>query len=373
MRTVTAMPETLPPSDSRRATHLRRPGSRSRSAARTVTCSWLAALDKFRGTASAAEAVRAVGDACWELGHDVDEAPLSDGGEGLLDVLGGPNRTSIVTGPLGAPVDAAWRIEHRTAVIEMARASGLALVGGAERQRPAAPRPRLGTGELIDRALEQGARRIIVGLGGSATTDGGLGALEALRSPARLRDRRAAGGVRRAHPVPRRGRRVRPAEGRHPGAGRAADGAPRTARPPLPATSTASTSPRSTAPARPAAWPAASPRSAAGSCAGFDLVADHVDLERRISAADVVVTGEGHLDAQSLEGKVVGGVCELAATAGRRVVVIVGDAEPDVAARCRRDPASPSWSLVERFGEGRAVRRAAVVHRARRHARRSGR
>ena len=111
---------------------------------------------------------------------------MSDGGEGLLDVLGGANRTTIVTGPLGRPVEAAWRFEHRTAVIEMARASGLALAGGAEGNDPLAATT-AGTGELIARAVEQGARRIIVGLGGSATTDGGLGAVEALPSPARLR------------------------------------------------------------------------------------------------------------------------------------------------------------------------------------------
>ena len=63
---------------------------------------------------------------------------MSDGGEGLLDVLGGPNRTTIVTGPLGQPVEAAWRLARRTAVIEMARASGLALAGGAEGNDPLA-------------------------------------------------------------------------------------------------------------------------------------------------------------------------------------------------------------------------------------------
>ena len=146
----------------------------------------VAALDKFRGTATAAEACAAVGSACWERGHDVDELPMSDGGEGLLEVLGGSNRTSRVAGPLGAPVEAAWRMAQRTAVIEMARASGLELAGGPD-GNDVLQATTTGTGQLIDRALEEGARRIIVGLGGSATTDGGLGALDALRSPARLR------------------------------------------------------------------------------------------------------------------------------------------------------------------------------------------
>ena len=100
----------------------------------------LIALDKFRGTATAHEATAAVGHACWELGLDADEAPMSDGGEGLLDVLGGANRTSVVSGPLGVPVEAAWRLDRRTAVIEMARASGLELAGGSDGNDPLRPR-----------------------------------------------------------------------------------------------------------------------------------------------------------------------------------------------------------------------------------------
>src|SRR3990170_3497503 len=92
----------------------------------------LAALDKFRGTVSARDAVSAVASACWELGFDVDECPMSDGGEGILEVLGGANRTSRVTGPRGTPVEAPWRLHNRTAVIEMALASGLELAGGPD-------------------------------------------------------------------------------------------------------------------------------------------------------------------------------------------------------------------------------------------------
>ena len=89
---------------------------------------------------------------------------------------------------------------------------------------------------------------------------------------------------------------------------------------------------------------------------GFDLVAEHVELDERVAAADVVVTGEGYLDAQSLEGKVVGGVCDLAAGSGRPVVVIVGDADPDVADDLggRPGPGVTVVSLIERYGERRA-------------------
>lgn len=312
----------------------------------------VAAMDKFRGTATAAEAVGAVANACWELSHDVEEVPLSDGGEGLLDVLGGPNRTAVVTGPLGAPVTAAWRMERRTAVIEMARASGLVLAGGAERNRPL-DASTVGTGELIGRALTEGARRIIVGLGGSATTDGGLGALEALRSPARLK----AVEVEIACDVRTRfvdaAAVFAPQKGASP-----AQVALLTARLEQLARRYADEYgvDISEIDGAGAAGGLAGALAAFGGriTPGFDLVAEHVDLEERMAGADVVVTGEGYLDAQSLDGKVVGGVCDMAATAGCRVVVVVGDADSDVAAELGSRPGVSVTSLVAEYGETRA-------------------
>ena len=309
----------------------------------------LAALDKFRGTLTAAEATAAVAAACWELGADCDEAPMSDGGEGLLDVFGGGNRTSVVSGPLGAPVEAPWRIDDRTAVVEMARASGLLLAGGADRNDPLAATTR-GTGELIARAIDQGARTVLVGLGGSATTDGGLGTIEALGSRARLGavDVQVACDVRTrfidaaAVFAPQKGatpaqvrlleaRLRRLAERYRDEYGVAVHDVDGTG----------------------AAGGLAGGLLAVGGrlLPGFQLVADHVDLDERLSAADVVVTGEGYLDAQSLDGKVVGGVCALAAAAEIPAIVIVGDADPD--ARGGLDSCAVV-SLVEQFGERRA-------------------
>jgi glycerate 2-kinase len=312
----------------------------------------LAALDKFRGTLTAAEATAAVAGACWELGTDCDEAPLSDGGEGLLEVFGGGNRTSVVTGPLGSAVEAEWRIDRRTAVIEMARASGLVLAGGADGNDPLAATTR-GTGELIAKAIEQGARTVLVGLGGSATTDGGLGAIEALGSAARLGpvDLQVACDVRTrfvdaaAVFAPQKG--ATPAQVRLLQARlehlaerylaeygtdvRNVDGSG-------------------------AAGGLAGGLLAVGArlLPGFDLVAEHVDLDERLASADVVVTGEGHLDAQSLDGKVVGGICGLASAAGVPVVVIVGDFDGD--ARDILDATGVvAVSLVERYGEQRAL------------------
>ena len=308
----------------------------------------LIALDKFRGTVTAAEATAAVGHACWELGHDADEAPVSDGGEGLLEVLGGANRSAVVTGPLGAPVEAAWRLSGKTAVIEMARASGLALAGGPEGNDPLEATT-FGTGELIDRALEQGARNLVVGLGGSATTDGGLGALQALRSPARLRavDLQVACDVRTtfvdAAAV------FAPQKGASP-----AQVALLTAR--LEGLAERYRTEYGVdvrdLPGSGAAGGLAGGLAAAGGrlVPGFDLVAEQLTLDERLAAADVVVTGEGYLDAQSLDGKVVGGVLDLAAEVGRPVIVIVGDADADVVERL---DGTTVLSLVGRYGESR--------------------
>ena len=264
----------------------------------------LAALDKFRGTASAQEACAAVGHACWELGIECDEAPLGDGGEGTLDVLGGPNRVSTVTGPLGDMIQAEWRLNRDVAVIEMARASGLLVAGGRERNDPIAAST-TGTGELIDQALDAGAKKIIVCLGGSATTDGGYGAVRAIHAPARLKAVEFIVACDVTTPFvdaarvfgPQKGASPRQVEllsgrlervqqiyaeqygvdvGRISGAG--------------------------------AAGGLAGGLAALGATLvpGFDVVAEEIDLEPRVDACDFVITGEGFLDAQSFEGKVVG-------------------------------------------------------------------
>src|SRR5687767_8813088 len=147
----------------------------------------IAAPDKFRGTATAAAVAAAIARGARRAGIDCDEVPVADGGEGTLEALGGSNRTTLVTGPLGDPVTAGWRLSGNVAVIEMALASGLAVVpGGAEGNDPIAASTS-GTGELVAEAVEAGARRVIVGMGGSATTDGGFGALRAMYPLQRLR------------------------------------------------------------------------------------------------------------------------------------------------------------------------------------------
>jgi glycerate kinase len=307
----------------------------------------VAAVDKFRGTATAAEVAAAIGHACWELGHDCIEVPVADGGEGTLEALGGANRTSTVTGPLGDPVEAGWRFHRGTAIIEMARASGLQLVGGRE-GNDAMAASTVGTGELIDQALDLGAKKIIVCLGGSATTDGGLGAVRAIHAPGRLR------GVQLlvacdvttlfvdAAPV------FGPQKGATPSMVKMLVG--RLER-------TAQIYRKefgvdvSTIEGAGAAGGLAGGLAALGGrlVPGFDLVADELDLHDAVAAADLVVTGEGFLDAQSFAGKVVGRVQQMADELGKPVGAVVGDADPAVVGRI------PHAVLAQLFGLDRAL------------------
>ena len=286
----------------------------------------LAAPDKFRGTASAAEIAAAVAGAASAVSATCDRAPMADGGEGTLEALGGPNRTSVVTGPLGEPVTAPWRLSRGVAVIEMALASGLALAGGASGNDPVNATT-AGTGELIAEAVAAGARRVLVAVGGSATTDGGLGAVQALPSRARMSgvevivacDVRTIfvdaatvfGPQKGASPVQvelltRRLRTLTEMYERDFGVD------------------------VTTMPGSGAAGGLAGGLAARGASLvdGFDVVADEIGLRERISSADVAVTGEGRYDATSLVGKVVGGVAELAAQSGARTLAVVGSCDP---------------------------------------------
>jgi len=310
----------------------------------------LACADKFRGTLTASEFGEAV--AAGAEGHEVVIQPLADGGEGTLDAFGGPNRRTTVTGPLGDPVDAAWRLSGGRAVIEMARASGLSLVGGADGNDPLEANT-VGTGELIAKAVEAGAREIIVGLGGSATTDGGLGALRALPAPSRLR------GVDLvvACDVETRFADAAQVFGPQKGA-TAAQIRLLTAR--LERLVDVYRSEHGADVADVVGGGAAGGLAgglvAAGARleSGAALIADAVDLYDKIESADLVVTGEGRVDATSFDGKVVGAVIELAAAAECDVLVIGGRIDDD--ARQRLDDLGVAWlDLVAAHGETTAM------------------
>jgi glycerate kinase len=308
----------------------------------------VAAPDKFRGTASAAEIAAAVATAAEQAGWTCDQAPVADGGEGLLDALrvhGGKPRQTVVSGPLGEPVEAEWLLDGSTAIIEMARASGLLLAGGAEGNNPMTAST-FGTGQLIAEAIAVGARRVIVGVGGSATTDGGQGALDAL-GPAR---RLAGVELIVACDVTTSFVDAAPAFAPQKGATpaqvallerrlqrlaqdyRAASGVDVTQ-----------------LPGAGAAGGLAGGLATIGArlVPGFDLVADLIGLAERIHGADLVVTGEGFLDEWSFRGKAVGGVVELADEDDVDAVVVAGDVFGEQPIEV--------ISLVERFGRERSM------------------
>ncbi len=305
------------------------------------------APDKFRGTASASQAVAALTAGLQALGHEAIACPLADGGEGLLEVLGGANRITTVTGPLGDPVEAAWRFVGRSAVIEMALASGLGLVGGAE-HNDAIAASTFGTGELLSAALEAGAKKIVVGLGGSATTDGGLGALRALEPLHRLRgvelNVACDVGVRFVQAAQLFG----PQKGATPSQVKLLE---RRLERLLQVYENDYGVQVGDLVGGGAAGGLAGGLACLGASllSGFDLVSDYLGLDELIESADLVITGEGFLDAESFEGKVVGGVTDLANRLDVPVVAVVGEAF-DAA-----QTLVPTVSLVEQFGRERAM------------------
>ena len=146
----------------------------------------LIAPQVFKGTLSAVAAAQAIDRGVRAALPEAETVlvPVADGGDGTLDALvegsGGRVFLTVVTGPLGQPLEARWGVmgDGQTAVIEMALASGLALVPPQQRN-PSIATTR-GTGEIIGEALDRGFSRIVVGLGGSATNDGGVGMASAL-------------------------------------------------------------------------------------------------------------------------------------------------------------------------------------------------
>ncbi|CAB4687655.1 unannotated protein [freshwater metagenome] len=311
----------------------------------------LAAADKFKGTASAAQICAAIGHACWALNIDCTEIPMADGGEGTLDVLGGPNRTTLVTGPLGQPVEAAWRLHRGVAVIEMARASGLTLAGGPTKNDPLNATTQ-GVGELIDTALNAGAKKIIVCLGGSATTDGGLGALKAIGTPARLLAVEFLVACDVDTLFTDAAKVFAPQKGATPAqvgmlTGRLEQLAQRyesdhginVAR----------------IPGSGAAGGLAGGLAALGAklIPGFDIVAEENGFDEAVKEHDLVITGEGLLDDTSFDGKVVGSVLDYAQDAKKRTLAIVGDIDEAMDASLRAE--IETISITEMFGADMAL------------------
>jgi len=328
------------------------------------------APDSFKESLSAAQVARALaeGARCACPAAEIDLCPMADGGEGTVDAMvaatGGTTQTVQVCGPLGEPVRARFGLlgggGPPAAVIEMAAASGLALVPAG--RRDPLRTTTFGTGQLVLAALEAGARDVLVGVGGSATVDGGCGAAQALGVVFVARDGQpcvcglAGGGLADVARIDLSDRDPRLADARvrvacdvtNPLTG--PDGAAAVYGPQKGATGEAVAELEAAlrhlaelirrdvgldVEALPGAGAAGG--LAAGLVAfagaalepGADLVAEAVGLPARLAGADLCLTGEGKLDASSRFGKTAVGAARLAAAAGVPTVCIPGQAAGD--------------------------------------------
>ena len=324
------------------------------------------APDKFKGSLEATDVVEhlAAGIRSVEPSATVVAVPVADGGEGTLDAAVGAGFvacSTTVTGSAGNPVEAGFALLDRTAVVEMALASGLAALPVDEDGAPvldAGGATSRGTGELIRAALDAGATRIVLGVGGSACTDGGAGLLQGLG--ARLLDDEGAelgrGGAELARlarvdltgldPRVQDAQFVLAADVDNPLTGTngaaAVFGPQKGADPDLVASLDAALTvfrDRLADALGPAALTAAgAPGAGAAGGVGYaalavlgaqrrpgiDVVLEFVGLADRMVGTDLVVTGEGSLDEQSLGGKTPMGVATTAHAAGVPVVAVCG-------------------------------------------------
>jgi glycerate kinase len=284
----------------------------------------LVAPDSFKGTLRAPEVAAAVARGLERAGWAADACPIADGGEGtmeiLLTALGGETAAARVHDPLGREVDAGFGLleDGGTAVVETAQASGLGLV--ADDERDAVVASTAGTGELILAAVEAGAAVVLLGVGGSATTDGGAGAVEAIREGGGLR------GARLVVLCDVRTSFERAAEVFAPQKGADADAVRRLTRRLRDQAAHLPRDPRGVP------MTGAAGGLAGGLWAAFEavlepgavFVLDAVGFDPRMRAARAVVTGEGRIDPQTLEGKAAGEVAVRCRQAGVPCHAIVG-------------------------------------------------
>ncbi|WP_309708119.1 glycerate kinase [Armatimonas sp.] len=287
--------------------------------------------DSFKGALAAPDVAAAMAQG-WQRVFPLEKPlslPLADGGEGTLDVLlratGGERFTETVTGPLGEPVKAAWGLlPDGTAIVELAQAAGLTLVPPEKRDPKRTTT--YGVGELLRHATRR-TQKLIITLGGSATNDGGTGILETFDYNQQL-----GYVVRIACDVDN------PLTG--PRGASAVFGPQKGATPEDVAILDARLSKlrdRLKLPEQPG-------DGAAGGAAyglrwlfpgahlmpGIDLVLDAIEFDTHLMDADLVLTGEGRLDSQTLGGKAVAGVAQRAKARGVPVIALVGSLGSDV-------------------------------------------
>ena len=324
------------------------------------------APDSFKESLSALAVAEAIEAGFREIFPDADYQllPMADGGEGTVAALvaatGGTIVPAVVTGPLGDPVSAFYGVtgDGRTGIIEMAAASGLALVPPALRNP--LKTSSYGTGELIRTALDAGLRHLLIGIGGSATNDGGAGMLQALG--VRLLDREereigsGGGSLDRLARLDPRGMDPRlqrcrievacdvdnPLTGPH-GAS-AVFGPQKGATPEMVARLDANLGHFAEVIARDLQMMVAD-RPGAGAAGGLgaallaflgaellpgvEIISQVVGLEDRLADADLLITGEGRIDGQTLRGKTPVGVARLARRHRVPVIALAGSLAAD--------------------------------------------
>jgi glycerate kinase len=285
---------------------------------------FLVAPDSFKGTFDAAAVAEAIAAGIEAGGGEADRCPVADGGEGtmavLLEALGGERRSAPVHDPLRRPLGASFGLlgDGETAIVEVAQASGLPLLAAEERDPERADT--FGSGELIAAAIAAGAKQVLVAAGGSATTDGGRGAIEALQEAGALGAVPVDVLCDVQTPYEDAARVFAPQKGADPAAVEGLTD-------------------------RLNALAAELPRDPRGlpmsGCAGglsgglwahdaqllpgAAFVLDALDFDARLARVDAVVSGEGRFDSQSLEGKVVGAIACRCAAAGKPLYLIVGE------------------------------------------------
>jgi glycerate kinase len=292
----------------------------------------LVAPDSFKGTLAASDVAEAIGRGLTDGGWPVEPCPIADGGEGtlraLLPALGGRLETVEVSDPLGRRVEAAFGLsEDRrgqpVAVVESASASGLSLVAPDDLAPLAASTT--GTGELIVAALRAGAKLVYLGVGGSATTDGGAGAVNAIRRAGGLEGARLVVLCDVRTPFEDAARVFGPQKGAtSEDVGRLTKRLHALAR-------RFARDPRGVAMTGAAGGLAGGLWAELGAALvpGAAFVLDLIDFDRRMRACRAVVTGEGRLDLQSLAGKAVSEVAIRARQAGVPCHAIVGQRDLD--------------------------------------------
>ncbi len=308
--------------------------------------------DKFRGTLDSRQFVD-VAQGVLGVIAEVQGRVVSDGGEGLIEALGGSFVEVATFDALGRSVLAGYsRLQDGTAIVEMSRASGMNLIGSAA-SNDALAASTYGTGVLIRAAVAAGCTKVIVGCGGSATTDGGMGALRALGSDS-IYQRVAFTAA-----VDVKTRYLDAAKVFAPQKGASATEVAFLARRLAGCANLLNErfkrDPTKIDGSGAAGGLAGMIYAMGGSIVpGFEVVAEYLGLEELIEGCDLVITGEGLVDKESFDGKVVGSVLALAARLQKPALVVCGSAAPEVRAQLAKS-ALGVVELVATFGQDKAM------------------